>query len=77
MNHIFSRKHQTNQPITSHPAYAVGEQIGHWFVRQEQHLADWLNHWQGRVSFLVRNAILLAIFLVFTGYFLWIFTHSV
>jgi hypothetical protein len=70
MTHFFRRKPVS--PDTNHPAYAVGEQLGRWWLRQEQRVADALNAWQGRVSTRQRNVVLLTLFLAFAAYFFWL-----
>ena len=72
MTNLFFRRNKS-QPDTGHPAYAVGERLGRWWLRQEQRVADALSAWQRRVSVRTRNAVLLTIFFAFSLYFICVF----
>ena len=75
MTRLFFRKNKP-QPNTHHSAYAVGEQLGRWWLRREQRVADALNAWQGRIGTRLRNAVLLTVFLAFAAYFICVFTQN-
>jgi len=53
-----------------HPAFQVGEQVGKWFSELTIKIANYLNSWQHRVGFLLRNALILSILLLLFAWFI-------
>lgn len=76
MTNFFLRRKKARPP-TDHPAYAVGEQLGRWWLRQERRVADGLNAWQSQVSSRTRNAVLLALFVLLATYFIRVFIQTI
>jgi|JI7StandDraft_1071085.scaffolds.fasta_scaffold158381_2 uncharacterized ion transporter superfamily protein YfcC len=54
-----------------HPAFQVGEQVGKWFSEQTIKIAIYLNSWQYRAGFRVRNVLILTVLLFLFVWFIW------
>ncbi|MBB3841888.1 hypothetical protein FHS57_005917 [Runella defluvii] len=54
-----------------HPAFQVGEQVGKWFSELTIKIANYLNSWQHRVGFRLRNVLILSILLLLFSWFIW------
>lgn len=53
------------------PAFQVGEQVGRWFSELTIKIANYLNSWQHRVGFRLRNILILSILLLLFAWFIW------
>lgn len=54
-----------------HPAFQVGEQIGKSFSELTIKIANYLNNWQHRVGFLLRNILIISILILLFAWFIW------
>lgn len=54
-----------------HPAFQVGEQIGKSFSELTIKIANYLNSWQYRVGFRLRNALIVSILFLLLAWFIW------
>lgn len=59
------------QKEEEHPAFQVGEQVGRWFSAVTIKIANYLNSWQHRVGFRLRNILILSILLLLFAWFIW------
>lgn len=53
-----------------HPAFQVGEQVGKWFSDVTVKIANYLNSWQHRAGFRVRNVLILSILFLLFAWFI-------
>lgn len=54
-----------------HTAFQVGEQVGKWFSELTIKIANYLNSWQHRVGFRLRNVLILSVLLLLFAWFIW------
>jgi hypothetical protein len=55
----------------AHPAFQVGEQVGKWLSELTIKIANYLNSWQHRVGFRLRNILIISILLLLLAWFIW------
>lgn len=61
---------KVKQPGPEHPAYKLGQQLGHRLLARHHALATWLNKHQFQHGPRVRNGLLLGVLTCFLLYFL-------
>jgi hypothetical protein len=59
------------QKEEEHPAFQIGEQVGKWFSELTIKIANYLNSWQHRVGFRLRNILIISILLLLLAWFIW------
>lgn len=61
---------KVKQPGPEHPAYKLGQQLGHRLLARQYTLATWLNQHQFQHGPRVRNSLILGVLTCFMLYFL-------
>lgn len=54
-----------------HPAFQTGEQVGKYFSKVAINIANYLNIFQYRVGFRIRNVLIISTLLLLLTWFIW------